>query len=1203
MPLSMDKKKDIMNENVQEQAGIRDYLLGILVDEAQMRQIEEKILLDDKFADTVSIAEDKLIEDFLDGSLKHDQRKKFVEFFLSTPRRRQQFRLTKNFRRYSANVAKPEKDDLWSRIVSVFSSPVPVAAGAACLILAVFLGWIVFFHRSDTQMITQLLDRAYKNERPFESRISDLGYAPYSVTRGEKAPQADQRDLDAAESISATSAARGDTAASLQNAGRIYLVKGNLDQAILQFEKARELAPANAEIYSDLGAAFLEKSRSAKKEDSGLSLELKSKALENLSKAIELNPGLLAARFNKALCLQRMSLNAEAKKEWEEYIKLDPASPWTDEAKRNLNLLSAEGQSRSAGEILRDFLAACERKDDNAAYQIVSRNREMISGKLIPQQLAFLFLTGPETERPTYLSALKYLGQIEKERSGDTYVSEIAQYYEGSAQEKAETLRQAHRSLTEGYSRCLNEDCKEALDAFNEAGAKFDQAGDIWEAGLCDYWRGYVLFRLGRIAESNQVLTQLAERSQAKDHKWLTAQAFSWLAINSVSSKDMSKALDHNRMALAFAEEVSDLYLIEKISSQTAEVYQRLGDFSRSAVSLYRALESASQPDASVRQRSRDYDAAANMFFAMKNYHTALAYKKESIEAATITKEDTFFFTAYTGIAAIYGNQGNYRQAFSAFDKSLEIASGIRSESLKQKSLAYCKLQLAHIQRQEGNCGTALKNYGEAASFFDSDEYQAYSYDAHKGKLLCYDQNNDDDAFRAELPVIFSLFNDYREKITEEQNRNTFFNKEQSVYDIAIGHEFDRADYVSAFDHSEESRARTLLDLQRAPTTPAGKGQDGGLRLAAGTATPLKLEEIRALMPAGAQIIQYSVLADKTLIWLITRENFEVVKADISSSELYDMTAAYLELVARANNSNVEKRKEIARKLYEELIVPIENKLDTGKEICIIPDKILFRLPFSTLISPASGSYFLAKYTFVVSPSANIFLICSDKARELGQKPDEHLLSIGDPVFDKESHSELSLLDDLSDAEREARDIAALYGDSVVLTGSSATKNAVEKDLGGANVIHFAGHYLVNDTQPLLSGLVLADDKESRDLKDSLLANHEIIGGKLLNAKLIVLSACQSGVEKFYNGEGMIGSSRAFLATGVPLVVASQWNVDSGATAELMTRFHRYRKQNGFSTVDALRRSQLDMLDPQNSIYSDPYYWAAFETIGGHAEF
>lgn len=171
------------------------------------------------------------------------------------------------------------------------------------------------------------------------------------------------------------------------------------------------------------------------------------------------------------------------------------------------------------------------------------------------------------------------------------------------------------------------------------------------------------------------------------------------------------------------------------------------------------------------------------------------------------------------------------------------------------------------------------------------------------------------------------------------------------------------------------------------------------------------------------------------------------------------------------------------------------------------------------------------------------------------------------------------------------------------MTGSGASKNAVKKGLDGADVIHFAGHYLVNDTQPLLSGLVLAGSGETADLKDLLLTNREIMQGKLLHARLIVLSACQTGVEKFYNGEGMIGSSRAFLATGVPLVVASQWDVDSSAAAELMIRFHRYRKADGLSTVGALRRAQLDMAEGNNGLYRDPYYWAAFETIGGYAEF
>jgi CHAT domain-containing protein len=102
---------------------------------------------------------------------------------------------------------------------------------------------------------------------------------------------------------------------------------------------------------------------------------------------------------------------------------------------------------------------------------------------------------------------------------------------------------------------------------------------------------------------------------------------------------------------------------------------------------------------------------------------------------------------------------------------------------------------------------------------------------------------------------------------------------------------------------------------------------------------------------------------------------------------------------------------------------------------------------------------------------------------------------------------------------------------------------------------------------------------------------------------LIVLAACETGVDKYYDGEGMIGASRTFLAAGVPLVVASQWSVDSEATTEIMVRFHKYRKTGGLTTAQALRRAQLDMLDGDNKLYRDPYYWAGFVTFGGYTQF
>ena len=101
----------------------------------------------------------------------------------------------------------------------------------------------------------------------------------------------------------------------------------------------------------------------------------------------------------------------------------------------------------------------------------------------------------------------------------------------------------------------------------------------------------------------------------------------------------------------------------------------------------------------------------------------------------------------------------------------------------------------------------------------------------------------------------------------------------------------------------------------------------------------------------------------------------------------------------------------------------------------------------------------------------------------------------------------------------------------------------------------------------------------------------------------MILSACETGIEKFYNGEGMIGAARAFLAADVPLVVASQWAVESSATAELMIKFHRYRKENHLPTIDALRQAQIDLLKDDTSRFRQPFYWAGFLPIGGYTTY
>jgi len=101
-----------------------------------------------------------------------------------------------------------------------------------------------------------------------------------------------------------------------------------------------------------------------------------------------------------------------------------------------------------------------------------------------------------------------------------------------------------------------------------------------------------------------------------------------------------------------------------------------------------------------------------------------------------------------------------------------------------------------------------------------------------------------------------------------------------------------------------------------------------------------------------------------------------------------------------------------------------------------------------------------------------------------------------------------------------------------------------------------------------------------------------------LDADMVVLSACETALGREIRGEGLVGLARGFMYAGAERVVASLWQVQDRATAELMERFYRGLLQEGRRPADALRRAQLEMISESGGRYSFPYYWAGFVLQG-----
>lgn len=186
----------------------------------------------------------------------------------------------------------------------------------------------------------------------------------------------------------------------------------------------------------------------------------------------------------------------------------------------------------------------------------------------------------------------------------------------------------------------------------------------------------------------------------------------------------------------------------------------------------------------------------------------------------------------------------------------------------------------------------------------------------------------------------------------------------------------------------------------------------------------------------------------------------------------------------------------------------------------------------------------------------------------------------------------------LMSTDEEARSVMrfAPAGVSLLLTGFAANReSALKWDLHNYRILHFATHSTINSRYPSLTGLLLSTIDERGQTQNGLLQLHDIYGLRL-NADLVVLSGCQTGLGEERSGEGLIGLTQGFLYAGSRSVVVSLWDVQDQATATLMADFYRAMLKDGAAPADALRQAKLKMF--QQGGRRQPFYWSAFVIQG-----
>jgi CHAT domain-containing protein len=1169
-----------MGESLKSEKVVREYLLGRVSDETTLEGIEELLFTDREYFAQLELEEDDLVNDYVMGRLNDDDAESFRKTLAVNPQRRENLMLTQELKK-RALARGPQPLEATPSFFASLASWVqpPQYAGAFAVLVILAVGFAIYFNwRTNPDELAQLRSM-YQGARPTETRLSGFGYAPLTQLRG--APESVEPGvLRRMENSLLERNEKNPSAQTNYALGVFHLVRKNYPEAFKYFESALKFGES-AQIHNDLGVAHFELSKTSPKEKK---LEELQHSLEEFSKATQLDGNLLEALFNKSLAQQELDMPREARHSWTLYLQRDPSSPWADEARKHLEQLQTEQTLiKTEDQILTDFLTAYRKRDFDRAQKIHNETKGSLRNPNLPLQLSRRYLIsrreGRDDDAKDSLNALAYLGNFEQTLNGDSFFFELANFYAKVGTAETQPLLRAKDIFAPATHL---RDAKKAVSELESSRDLFLQTGNKWEAAIAESWAGLYLIGTGKLDESRQRFEAMIDNAKTKGFKILLPSAYYWLGVIDYQQNRLSESNRNFKTSLGLAEAGNNSFEIQHALDALVINYMRLSELEPALA--YAGKMFADRPDyyQDKWQAWRDKGRLADLSLTLKFYSTSFSLARERLQMAQEDERDNGpgssrvndslrpLIRASTALK-------DFPAALEYAGESLSIAQQRGEGPENTRTLAEIHLVLADLKSQT-NCGEALLDYDEALELYTRlPEVTDSLYQIHKGKLLCLEQLNRQAEFDAELNTVLTLSEKYRGTIREDSSRQAFFANEQIVFDVATARALRGGNTREAFAFVEKSRARSLLDFVESGQSIAEAEKSFGP-----VAQPLSLAEIQARLPEQVQLVQYAVLKDKLAIWAVSKTRFDFVERQVDAADLENKVDAYQALII--GKRPLADIREAAQDLYG-LLLPAN--LDGGKQLCVIPDKSLHQLSFATLVAP-TGKYLLEDYAVSYAPSASVLVLATENARRKEGRT-ERLLSVGNPEFD---HEENPNLPDLQSAEAEAKAISNFYYQPMELLGSAATREQFLRNFAKVEVVHFAGHFVTNPQSAGNSKLLFAGG----DLRSSELSRYHAT-----TTRLVVLSACETGLERYNKSEGAIGVARTLLALGAPLVVASQWKVDSEPTKDLMIKFHAIRKQRGLTSAESLREAQLAVLRGEQT--QSPFYWGAFSLFGGYASY
>jgi CHAT domain-containing protein len=660
--------------------------------------------------------------------------------------------------------------------------------------------------------------------------------------------------------------------------------------------------------------------------------------------------------------------------------------------------------------------------------------------------------------------------------------------------------------------------------------------------------------------------------------------------------------------------------------------YFHLGQYQKSIEYQEKALEIKIK----IHDKYGEANCYANIgvdYCNLGQYHKGIEYQEKALKIAKDIGDKRRQSYCYVNLGMIYGSLGHYSDAIQFQEKALPVFQELDD---KQGELN-CYANIGYAYYNLGQYPDAIKYLNKGLKIAKDIGDISGLTRVYRIFALIYQRNNPDTAYeylRESINLSESMSAMLVEEVDKIEFQSLHSNDYKLIVPICLKLKKDGREKL-AFQYLEQSKSRALIDLMSAsnsvlPTVPMtnelksliDKENDHIARLrqiqtqhlrnekvivepgevdrqreelngiylkikeydkqyvSLRKPTPIPLGEVQAKLGASgrnAAMIEYFITQEKTFIFVVSQKGLRVKEVELTREKLIQCFRNYQREVV-----DYSEYRDIGdfslQELSKYLVEPISQYLSNVNLLYFVPHDILHYISLHAL--PLNGEPIITRIPVAYAPSASLMQYFRPKKRHLGNSASFGVvLNEDEQIFGEE-------------AEIVSRLLNYQYF-------QNATKQTVLSNLSSKDILHFSCHGFFDTADPLSSGIIFPSNKykkEEKMLEYDILTAREIFNLKdRMNAGLVTLSACQTGLSERSLGDELVGLTRSLLYAGAASIVVSLWSVAAHSTMELMEEFYRGLKE-GKDKAAALQQAMIKIMKKQE--YSHPYFWAPFILIG-----